>query len=52
MNRNGVEIFKGEDGWDGTREGQFVPQDTYFYELYYRTYQGESVKRGYVTVVK
>lgn len=51
INRNGVEIFKGEDGWDGMRNGQPVPEDTYFYELYYPTSLGEKQTRGYITVV-
>lgn len=49
--RNGVEIFKGDDGWDGTRNGRRVPDDTYFYELFYTSEVGEQVKTGYIMVV-
>lgn len=49
--RNGVEIFKGDDGWDGTRNGRRVPDDTYFYELFYTSELGEQVKTGYIMVV-
>ncbi len=52
FNRNGVEIFQGDDGWDGQRDGQPVPEDTYFYELYYLAPEGEKSKMGYVMVVR
>jgi len=52
FNRNGVEIFRGDDGWDGLRDGQPVPEDTYFYEVYYLTPGGEKSKMGYVMVVR
>lgn len=52
IDRNGVEIFKGEDGWDGTYKGKQVPEDTYFYELQYATARGNKTKKGYITVVR
>jgi len=52
IDRNGMEIFKGEDGWDGKRHGQPAPEDTYFYELYYFTSEGEKQKTGYITLVR
>lgn len=52
MNRNGLRIYTGDDGWDGTSKGTQVPQDTYFYRLYYRTGNEEKVKTGYVTLIR
>lgn len=52
FNRNGVVVFQGEDGWDGQRDGQPVPEDTYFYEVYYLAPEGEKSKTGYVMVVR
>lgn len=52
IDRNGVEIFRGDDGWDGTRNGQKVTDDTYFYELYYMTEKGRKTLAGYVMVVE
>lgn len=52
FNRNGVVIFQGDDGWDGLRDGRQVPEDTYFYEVYYLAPEGEKSKTGYVTVVR
>lgn len=51
VNRNGVVLYEGEDGWDGTYQGKKVAQDTYFYELYYRQKGREKTKKGYITVV-
>lgn len=51
FDRNGKEVFRGDDGWDGTRNGRKVPDDTYFYELYYLTEEGGKNQTGYITVV-
>lgn len=52
INRAGIEIYKGEDGWDGTYKGEQVPEDTYFYELDYPTALGIKTRKGYITVVR
>lgn len=52
INRAGVEIYKGEDGWDGTYKGEQVAEDTYFYELNYPTALGMKTKKGYITVAR
>lgn len=52
LNRNGAVIFKGEDGWDGTRKGEQATEDTYFYEVHYLTEEGEKNKTGYITLIR
>lgn len=52
IDRNGVEIYRGDDGWDGTYKGKQVPEDTYFYELYVPGAQSENVKKGYIVVAR
>jgi gliding motility-associated-like protein len=51
-NRNGVLIYEGNDGWDGTYKGKPVAADTYFYIVYYMSSSGTKSREGYVTVVK
>ena len=51
-NRNGLLLYDGTDGWDGTYHGQMVPNDTYFYVLYYMSPTGSKTKVGYVTVLR
>jgi gliding motility-associated-like protein len=53
FNRNGVLMFEGEDGWDGTYKGKPVANDTYFVIIYDSTQAGGSVPRtNYVTVLR
>ena len=52
FNRNGIFIYEGDDGWDGTYKGQVVKNDTYFYLVYFKTAKGTKTKSGYVTVVR
>ncbi len=52
INRNGLRVYTGENGWDGTYKGSPAPADTYFYRLYYRTALGERMKTGYVTLIR
>lgn len=40
VNRNGVEIYKGSDGWDGTYNGKQVAEDTYFTKYFIRLHEG------------
>ncbi|MGC3978529.1 MAG: PKD domain-containing protein [Paludibacteraceae bacterium] len=47
--RNGVLLYQGDKGWDGTYNGTKADNDTYFYYLTYKN--GDSVKqsqKGYV----
>jgi len=34
FDRLGIEIFRGDDGWDGTYKGTPAPHDIYFYKLF------------------
>lgn len=52
VNRNGVEIYKGSDGWDGTYNGKQVAEDTYFYEIFYQAARGIVTKKGFITVAR
>lgn len=51
-NRNGILFYEGKDGWDGTRDGKPVANDTYFYVVYYSTESGSKTSTGFVTVVR
>ena len=51
-NRNGILIYDGVDGWDGTFKNQPVSNDTYYYVLYYTTEKGTKTKSGYVTIIR
>jgi|GEM_PF-5301480 len=51
-NRNGLLIFEGADGWDGTHQGRPVLKDTYFYVFTYRSEAGERKKEGYVMIIR
>lgn len=51
-NRNGVLVYEGNNGWDGTYKGKLVSPDTYFYVVYYMSANGTKTKEGYVTVVR
>ncbi len=51
-NRNGILVFEGDNGWDGTYKGQLVSQDTYYYVMDYVTETGAKFKDGYVMVVR
>jgi len=51
-NRNGILIYDGSDGWDGTYKGKPVSNDTYFFVVYYSSETGTKTNSGYVTVVR
>jgi PKD domain. len=51
-NRNGILLYDGIDGWDGTYKGKQASNGTYFYILYYNTESGIKTSSGYVTVVR
>ncbi|MDP4238051.1 MAG: gliding motility-associated C-terminal domain-containing protein [Bacteroidota bacterium] len=51
-NRNGILLFEGTDGWDGTYHGKLVSQDTYFYVLYYISGAKTKTKEGYLMVLR
>ena len=53
VDRNGMVIFKGSNGWDGRHNGNPADPDTYFYLV---TYKGGNEKthsrKGYVTLIR
>ena len=51
-NRNGILIYEGIDGWNGTYKDKVVTNGTYFYVLSYPTASGTKFQNGYVTVVR
>ena len=52
IDRNGLRIYSGDSGWDGTYNGRQAKEDTYFYRLHYRTANGKRQKTGYVTLIR
>lgn len=51
-NRNGILLYDGSAGWNGTYKGSKVSNDTYFYVLYLSGASGIKTKSGFVTVVR
>jgi|GEM_PF-444134 len=51
-NRNGILLYEGIDGWDGTYKGEKVTNDTYFYVLYFVAESGTQTRAGYITVIR
>jgi len=49
--RNGVLLFEGNDGWNGTYKGNPVSKDTYFYVLFNED-SSLKPKEGYLTVLR
>jgi gliding motility-associated-like protein len=53
VDRNGMRIHKGNDGWDGRHNGQPANPDTYFYIIYYKDSKEKlHSRKGYVTLVR
>jgi gliding motility-associated-like protein len=51
FDRLGIEMFRGDDGWDGTYKGKPVAADIYFYKLEYVDGNGiVNILTGYVGV--
>ncbi|MCX6300606.1 MAG: PKD domain-containing protein, partial [Bacteroidia bacterium] len=53
VDRNGMRIHKGNDGWDGRNNGRSASPDTYFYMIYYKDSK-EIIRnrKGYVTLIR
>ena len=51
-NRNGIVLYEGKEGWDGTYNGQKVSPGVYYYLIYYPTATGVKTESGYVRVVR
>jgi gliding motility-associated-like protein len=53
FDRLGRKLFSGENGWDGTFNGKSMPEDVYYYLLYYNDKDGKTKHiTGYVTSIK
>lgn len=53
FDRNGMLLYKGKDGWDGTYKGKTVDPDTYFYLVNYLDKNKKiQTKKGYITLVR
>jgi gliding motility-associated-like protein len=53
IDRNGLRMYKGKDGWDGMYNGKPADPDTYFYLIYYTDNQENiSIRKGYLTLLR
>jgi gliding motility-associated-like protein len=53
FDRLGRKLFSGDNGWDGTYHGKVMPEDVYYYILYYKDKDGtEKRVTSYVTLIK
>ncbi len=52
FNSNGVLLYEGLNGWDGTYKGTPVSTDTYYYVVIVYNAEGSSSKADFVTVVR
>jgi gliding motility-associated-like protein len=52
FDRMGIEMFRGDDGWDGTHKGKVVSSDVYYYVVYYKNeYGNTTMKDGFITLI-
>ncbi len=51
-NRNGIMLYDGRDGWDGTYKGKPVTNGTYFFVVYYSTGANTKTNSNFVTVIR
>jgi len=51
-NRNGILLYEGVEGWNGTYKGKPVSNGTYFYVVYIPGPSGTKTKTSFVTVVR
>jgi gliding motility-associated-like protein len=53
VDRNGMKIYKGNEGWDGRKNGRNAEPDTYFYLIYYKNSREITcARKGYVTLLR
>jgi gliding motility-associated-like protein len=53
FDRLGRKLYSGDNGWDGAFNSKVVPEDVYYYILYYKDDDGkEQHITGYVTLIK
>jgi gliding motility-associated-like protein len=53
VDRNGLKIYNGNEGWDGRFNGQDVDPDTYFFLIFYKDSKDViNTRKGYITLVR
>ena len=53
IDRNGMQIYKGNSGWDGRYKGDPADPDTYFYMIYYNdSKERVHTRKGYVVLIR
>ena len=53
IDRFGKSLYRGTEGWNGTFRGKDVPNDTYFYFVYYTDkYEVVQTRKGSVTLIR
>jgi len=53
FDRNGLSLYKGTAGWDGTYKGKPADPDTYFYSLSYPDrHQQNHTRKGFITLLR
>ena len=53
MDRNGLVLYRGTSGWDGTYKGRLMSPDTYFYQMHYSDRGGkDKTRKGFITLVR
>jgi gliding motility-associated-like protein len=53
FDRIGRKLFSGDNGWDGTYNGKIMPEDVYYYILYYKDKDGKEGRiTSHVTLIK
>ena len=53
VDRNGLKIYNGNEGWDGRFNGENVDPDTYFYLVLYKDSRDViNTRKGYITLVR
>jgi gliding motility-associated-like protein len=53
FDRLGRKLSSSDDGWDGTFNGRVMPEDVYYYILYYKDKDGKEQRiTSYVTLIK
>jgi gliding motility-associated-like protein len=53
FDRNGIRLYAGNKGWDGTYKGSRMSPDTYFYLLRYTdNNNSQQVKKGSIMLIR
>jgi gliding motility-associated-like protein len=53
FDRLGRKLFSGDNGWDGAYHGRVMPEDVYYYIIYYKDNEGKERRvTSYVTLIK